>query len=118
MSADRKANRDVSPATESEGRVVPFRPRATARNRPLRKTAEPEPAHRPWPEPWEDYYGDENEEHPRRTLLNVIGVACTVLLIGLGLWLAHTLIGLRAIQDCVLSGRTNCAPIEVHSSIP
>ena len=29
-----------------------------------------------------------------------------------GLWLTGTLRGAAAIQDCVGSGRTNCAPVE------
>ena len=32
-------------------------------------------------------------------------------LIGIGLWLSGTLRGAASIQDCVASGRTNCAPI-------
>jgi hypothetical protein len=122
MPADPKANRDVSHSPDPEGRVVRFRPRESVRERTRRAATparDPDIARNRWPEPWEDYYGDDDhDKHPRRTLLNIIGVACTLLLIGVGLWLAHALVEMRQIQDCVLSGRTNCAPIEIRTSRP
>ena len=41
----------------------------------------------------------------------VAAVALLLTLVGLGLWLSGTLRGAAIIQDCVASGRTNCAPI-------
>jgi hypothetical protein len=35
-------------------------------------------------------------------------------LIAAGLWLADTMAEMRKNQDCVLSGRRNCAPIEIN----
>ena len=46
----------------------------------------------------------------------LIGLGLVVLLIVGGLFLVHVLRGTAQIQDCVMSGRTNCAPIEPSSS--
>jgi hypothetical protein len=52
---------------------------------------------------------DENEGgNPRQIIAAVILLAA---LVGIGLWLSGTLRGASSIQDCVASGRTNCAPI-------
>jgi hypothetical protein len=42
----------------------------------------------------------------------VIALVAVVLLGTLGAFLAHELSASARLQDCVLSGRTNCAPIE------
>ncbi len=41
----------------------------------------------------------------------VAAIILLVALVGIGLWLSGTLRGAASIQDCVASGRTNCAPI-------
>jgi hypothetical protein len=41
----------------------------------------------------------------------LIAVAAVVLLGVIGWYLAHTLSQSAQMQDCLLSGRTNCAPI-------
>ena len=41
----------------------------------------------------------------------VAAVIVLAVLVGGGLWLTGALRGTTAIQDCVASGRTNCAPI-------
>jgi hypothetical protein len=50
---------------------------------------------------------------PRRAALITLGVLC-VLVVG-GLVLAHALRSSARLQDCVMSGRTNCAPIDTSS---
>ena len=45
----------------------------------------------------------------------LIGFGLVLLLIVGGLVLVHVLRGTAHIQDCVMSGRTNCAPIETSS---
>ncbi len=42
----------------------------------------------------------------------VIALLAVVLLGVLGYFLAHELSASARLQDCVLSGRTNCAPVE------
>lgn len=49
---------------------------------------------------------------PNRTRANVAVAIITVALVAGGIWLAHLLADMRRVQDCVMSGRTNCAPIE------
>ena len=41
----------------------------------------------------------------------VAAVILLLVLVGIGLWLSGTLRSASSIQDCVASGRTNCAPI-------
>jgi hypothetical protein len=47
---------------------------------------------------------------PRRRAL--IGLLLVVVLVVGGLLLARVLKNVSRLQDCVMSGRTNCAPIE------
>jgi hypothetical protein len=42
----------------------------------------------------------------------VIGLVVVLVLIVGGLVLVHVLRGASQLQDCVMSGRTNCAPID------
>src|SRR5215469_5352826 len=58
---------------------------------------------------------DPGSRDTRRAAL--LGLVLVLLLVGGGLYLAHVLHDASRIQDCVMSGRTNCAPIESrHSS--
>ena len=50
------------------------------------------------------------EPDPRRGAL--IGLAIVLLLVLGGLVLVHVLRDAARLQDCVMSGRTNCAPID------
>jgi hypothetical protein len=38
----------------------------------------------------------------------VAGLAIAVVLLAVGLWLAHELTSTSKMQDCLMSGRTNC----------
>lgn len=42
----------------------------------------------------------------------LIALLVVVALIGISLYVGHVLKGSAEIQDCVMSGRTNCAPIQ------
>ncbi|HEY6452625.1 MAG TPA: hypothetical protein VIX87_08500 [Steroidobacteraceae bacterium] len=46
----------------------------------------------------------------------VAGLLVIVLLVVGGLLLVHVLRRMSAIQDCAMSGRTNCAPIDAGTS--
>jgi hypothetical protein len=46
-------------------------------------------------------------------LMNIAGLVVVALLIGTGLWIANTMAAMRKNQDCVLSGRRGCTPVEV-----
>jgi hypothetical protein len=42
----------------------------------------------------------------------IAGLVIAVVLLAVGLWLAHDLTAASKMQDCVMSGRTNCNVIE------
>ena len=58
----------------------------------------------------------DDDDHPeterQRTMINIGIAVFLAVLIGAGIWLANTIVDVRKTQDCVLSGRRNCAPIE------
>ena len=58
----------------------------------------------------ENHQDDEEEARARRRLHLIALLGIAVLVIG-GIWLAHVLGAASQIQDCVMSGRTNCVRI-------
>lgn len=56
------------------------------------------------------------DDYRHRMLMNGAGLVAVAVLVAIGLWLATSLAELRKNQDCALSGRRNCAPIEVNRS--
>jgi hypothetical protein len=42
----------------------------------------------------------------------IAGLIIAVVLLAVGVWLAHSLTAASKLQDCVMSGRTNCNVIE------
>jgi hypothetical protein len=53
---------------------------------------------------------DDNDDQSRRGPLMAMGAVALIFIIGLVLF--RVLSSSARLQDCVLSGRTNCAPIE------
>ena len=93
-------------SSESERRVVNFRRGpAGARERAA------------GPPPVEDLAKYERREgaddYRHRMIVNVAALLFVIGLIGAGLWLADTIAQMRKNQDCVLSGRRGCTPVEV-----
>jgi len=41
----------------------------------------------------------------------IAGLVIAVVMLAIGLWLAHDLTAASKMQDCLMSGRTNCAVI-------
>jgi hypothetical protein len=66
--------------------------------------AEPNPGPRPGPKPV-SRSGDS-----RRGA--IAGLLIAIVLLAVGIWLAHDLTAASKLQDCVMSGRTNCNVIE------
>ena len=56
--------------------------------------------------------GEDTDDYRHRMKVNVAAFVVVVLLIGAGLWLAETMAELRKHEECLLSGRHNCTPIE------
>lgn len=92
---------------DSNGRILRFRHR---RSDALREPAKPGPVEglgkyeRP----------DGADDYKHRMLINAAAFVFVAALIGAGVWLANSIATMRKTQDCVLSGRRNCAPIEVN----
>jgi hypothetical protein len=54
----------------------------------------------------------EPDDFRHRMTMNVLGLAATVALIVTGIWIADVMAHMRKDQDCVLTGRRACAPIQ------
>jgi hypothetical protein len=53
------------------------------------------------------------DDYRHRMIVNVVAFLFVIGLIGAGIWLADTMARMRKDQDCVLSGRRGCTPVEV-----
>ena len=109
---------DRSKAPDNDHRVIPFRQR---RDR-LGARGWPWPLHTSQPPPaspvegLEKYEGGEQDDNYRhRMMVNLAALLFTVALAGAGVWLVSQIADLRKNQDCVLSGRRNCTPIDVNA---
>jgi hypothetical protein len=56
---------------------------------------------------------DEPIDYRHRMIMNMIALAILVSLVVAGVWIADTISDLQREQDCLMQGRSNCAPIEV-----
>ena len=56
---------------------------------------------------------DDTEDYRHRMRVNAAAIVVVGLLIWCGYWLFDTLAEMRKTQDCILSGRTNCARIDI-----
>lgn len=87
--------------TDDTPRVLPFRHR---RSDEL-----------PGPDDLSQYeHGDEPDDYRHRMLMNAAAGVFIALLIGAGLWIVNTMADMRKNQDCVLSGRRGCTPVEMR----
>ena len=97
---------DESSSSKKERRVVNFRRRPADARAPAAS-----------PTPVEDLAKYERSEgaddYRHRMIVNVAALLFVTGLIGAGLWLADTMERMRKNQDCVLSGRRGCTPVEV-----
>jgi hypothetical protein len=56
---------------------------------------------------------DEKDDYRDRMITNVMAFVFVLALVGAGIWIADTMAEMRKNQDCVLSGRRGCSPVEV-----
>jgi hypothetical protein len=98
-----------SSSGDGKGRVLRFR---------HRRAADVSNSLPPSPLPSEDLgkyqRGDGSDDYRHRMIMNVAAFVFVAALIGVGLWLADTMAQMRKNQDCVLSGRRGCTPVEVN----
>ena len=59
--------------------------------------------------------GEYDDNYRHRMMVNLAALGFTAVLAVAGIWLVIQLADLRKNQDCVLSGRRNCAPIDVKA---
>ncbi|HWE76957.1 MAG TPA: hypothetical protein VG270_00425 [Pseudolabrys sp.] len=102
-------------STPSDGtpRIVRFRPRAGG-------TPSPQPEKHDGAEADLAAYARSPEdpaEYRRRQAVNAAVFLFVVLLIGAAIWLADTMADMRRNQDCVLSGRRGCSPVDYDRTV-
>ena len=92
-------------SSESEGRILPFRPRGSmfARNAPPPVLDLEKFEHAP----------DEPDDFRHRMTMNALGLVVTVVLVVTGIWIADVMAHMRKDQDCVLIGRSGCTRVDV-----
>jgi len=87
-----------------------FRPRVPhARNDNVRRLD-------PRRSPVEDvgkYARGDDDNYRHRMVNNALAFLMLMVIVYCGVWLANTMAQMRKDQDCVLTGRTNCAPIQI-----
>lgn len=96
---------DGSPSS-TESRVVPLRrgpPRAHA----------PVAAPPPVADLAQFEAGDEPDDYRHRMMVNVAAFLFLAALVGGGIWLVDTMARMQTDQECVLTGRRGCTPVEV-----
>jgi hypothetical protein len=54
---------------------------------------------------------DNKQPGNQRTAL--VGLAIAAVLLAVGVWLARELTAASKMQDCLMSGRTNCNPVDL-----
>lgn len=107
----------TSDQSDDDRTVVPFRPRTDAGRWGVKRSLTPVEDSRPPVEGLGRYEGGDAEESYRhRMLVNLAALIFTVALAGAGAWLALQIADIKQKQDCVLSGRRDCAPIDVKPS--
>jgi hypothetical protein len=109
---------DRSKVTDDDRRVLPFRPRGPSAGGNhgwhwrLRAPQTPPPP----VEGLAKYEGGEQDDNYRhRMIVNLAALVFTVALAIAGAWLVIQIADMRKKQDCVLSGRRNCTPIDVNA---
>jgi hypothetical protein len=110
MAANRSKKPEEPTDGQEMGRILQFEPRR-GRLRPP-----PSPLLGRSPVEGVDKYarqGDDSEDYRHRMRANAAAIVVVGLLICCGYWLFDTLAEMRKTQDCILSGRTNCARIDI-----
>jgi hypothetical protein len=57
--------------------------------------------------------GDSHDDYRHRMIVNGLAFILCIFLVLAGIWLATKMAQMRKDQDCVLSGRRGCTPVDV-----
>jgi hypothetical protein len=96
-----------SPPSEPKGQILKFRARGSLFARPVPRPPVDDL------KKYEAAPDSEPDDYRHRMIMNGLGLLVTVLLVVAGVWIADVMAKMRKDQDCVLSGRRNCTPIDV-----
>src|SRR5215472_9173742 len=112
MAANRSKKPEEPAETQEMGRILRFEPRRGSR------APSPPPFGRSPVESVDKYASapDDTEDYRHRMRTNAAAIIVVGLLIWCGYWLFDTLAEMRRTQDCILSGRTNCARIDLPTT--
>jgi hypothetical protein len=100
---------DTPTSSGDSGRVINFRRRGVSSNARMAARSPVEDLARY--ERGAD--AEDSDDYRHRMAINIIAVVFVAALIAAGLWIADTMAAMRKNQDCVLSGRSGCTPVEV-----
>jgi hypothetical protein len=92
-----------------DGRVVDFREAAASRARAAQEAAARQS---PVADLAQYERAPDEDDYRHRMVTNGIALAFTAALVIAGIWIADTLAVMRKNQDCVLTGRRGCTPVE------
>jgi hypothetical protein len=109
-------NQPAAQNLRKSAEVLPFRRKPPAKPLaivPVSGLQQGYPAHNDFAHYEQDR--DEPINERQRMLMNLIAVAIVVSLITVGVWIADTIQIAVKQEDCLLQGRTNCAPIEMSA---
>jgi len=107
---------DRAQSTQQDRQVLPFRRRGTPKTGAYQTPSSKPQSQAAAADSLAKYEGGAAEDNYRhRMLVNLAGLAFTIILAVAGAWLAVTIADMRKNQDCYLSGRRNCTPIDVQS---
>jgi hypothetical protein len=111
-------------AAEDDHRVVPFRPRSALQQRSVANGGPAAPRRRDDVQPdildlaRYERSREEPDDFRHRILANIAAFAFTVALTAVGIWLAMSIADLRKTQDCLLTGRRDCARVITEPYMP
>jgi hypothetical protein len=95
------------------GRVVPLRPRMPPAVNDNQAPSSGREADSPEVGDLRRFERDGHDDYRHRMLMNAAAfIVCTLLVLA-GIWLATRLAQMQKDQDCVLSGRRGCTPVDV-----
>ena len=96
---------------DERGQILPFQRRGPTRPRVP-------PTEAPVEDVGKYARSEEPDNYRQRMINNGLAFAFCLVLVAIGVWLATTIAEMRRNQDCVLSGRLNCAQLNVPPANP